>query len=118
MPDVVPMHFALGNVSREVSDVTVVGSWAGWNVHWKLLRKEDSTFAGWIEVPHGKHHFKFIVDGQAEKHCLCVVCVRAFEHMREMVQRPEVRTYDRRKLDHEQRISCRDGRGRELQQRS
>lgn len=59
-PTTFPMYFCLN--APNVSEVTVVGSWSHWSIHFKLI-KNDSIFAGWIEVPEGKHHFKFISDG-------------------------------------------------------
>ena len=63
-----PVYFALNatdalNSTDDVSEVTVVGSWSHWSVHFNLLKKGDGTFAGWIDVPQGRHQFKFIADG-------------------------------------------------------
>ena len=60
-PVSVPVHFVLHNVA-DIEDVIVVGSWTHWVEHFKLLKKA-THFEGWVAVPVGTHHFKFITDG-------------------------------------------------------
>mmetsp|Transcript_44895 Transcript_44895/g.70328 ORF Transcript_44895/g.70328 Transcript_44895/m.70328 type:complete len:262 (-) Transcript_44895:1730-2515(-) len=57
----VPVVFNLHSMP-DAQDVTVVGSWSSWSDHYKLLKKGEG-FDGVIDLPPGKHNFKFIVDG-------------------------------------------------------
>ena len=31
--------------------------------HFKLKKEDGGTFSGWVDIPAGKHQFKFITDG-------------------------------------------------------
>eukprot|EP00286_Rhodomonas_abbreviata_P018447 CAMPEP_0181292730 /NCGR_PEP_ID=MMETSP1101-20121128/2673_1 /TAXON_ID=46948 /ORGANISM="Rhodomonas abbreviata, Strain Caron Lab Isolate" /LENGTH=277 /DNA_ID=CAMNT_0023397241 /DNA_START=33 /DNA_END=866 /DNA_ORIENTATION=- len=57
----VPVYFSLSDIP-EVEDVTVCGSWSGWMEHYKLV-KNGNDFDGVVDLPVGKHQFKFIIDG-------------------------------------------------------
>mmetsp|Transcript_52942 Transcript_52942/g.124022 ORF Transcript_52942/g.124022 Transcript_52942/m.124022 type:complete len:249 (-) Transcript_52942:271-1017(-) len=59
--ETVPIYFSLAGIP-EVQDVTVCGSWSAWMDHYKLAKQGDD-FDGVIDLPVGKHTFKFIVDG-------------------------------------------------------
>ena len=58
-----PVFFSISEGVEEVEDVTVVGSWSKWLEHFKLS-KHENEFNGFIPIPPGKYHFKFILDGE------------------------------------------------------
>eukprot|EP00961_Rhodomonas_salina_P250409 3385392-Rhodomonas_salina.1 len=69
--ETVPIYFSLAGIP-EVQDVTVCGSWSAWMDHYKLAKQGDD-FDGVIDLPVGKHTFKFIVDGACRPAVPCSV---------------------------------------------
>jgi len=49
---------------KNTKDVTLVGSWSNWQDHFKLQPKGTDCWDGVVNLPVGRHTFKFIVDDQ------------------------------------------------------
>ena len=57
------VSFKLPNYPN-ANEVILTGSFVNWNEHKIKMKKTDSGWVSILKLPAGKHHYKFIVDGQ------------------------------------------------------
>jgi len=61
--DPVPVRLVL--YAPDASEVAVAGSFNGWDAgDVRLERTEDGLFHAVIHLPHGRHEYMFVLDGQ------------------------------------------------------
>jgi 1,4-alpha-glucan branching enzyme len=58
-----PIHFICSAPGAQ--HVTICGDFNDWNPNsLPLTRQADGSWMGQVQLPHGSHHYVFVVDGQ------------------------------------------------------
>ena len=52
------------NNFHDASEVILTGSFNNWDEHQLKMKKTDSGWTQTMILPGGKHHYKYIVDGE------------------------------------------------------